>query len=334
MSPNKLWSALQARLRRGDPEPRHIALQHVMPSDSDLANVQALLDKVGEALTVQFELQAHRGDIVLMDADLASRMSPQLVQAFAEERPLITLSRLDEGQQMMLNVAERFERCQRELLVQLREIPLVRQRAYGGSAAAPSQDAPSQHFDSGFDSRTDADLLAPADMEPPQREVLQRICRGLRMAQAPAFSASFGPGAHMRFDFASRLATVDPLALQQLRVQRDLPWFTEGAKPGPTAQLREIDEMLWDLGLAAGPYRLPDEPADWWHAKLVWTGREGAQRYTRVPRYLELARLLQDTALKPSELRRSARVPLAELRRFLHAALLLGLCRWQPRSPT
>ena len=52
--------------------------------------------------------------------------------------------------------------------------------------------------------------------------------------------------------------------------------------------------------------------------------------YTRVPRYIELARLLQGEAVTPSELRRRARVGVSDLRRFLQAALMLGLLHWQP----
>lgn len=334
MIANTLWNALRARLQPVLHEPRHIALQHVMPSDSDLNSVQAVLDKVGEELDVQFELKATGGDIVLMDADLASRMSPQLVQAFAEERPLVTMRGLRRHDELLLSVTERFERRQRELLLQLREIPLVRRRAGSGTQrAAPTvpQEGPSVAFESDFDSHLDGVELLAAEVAEGQRQLVQRVLDGLRSPRAAVLAASYGPGANLRFDFHSRLVTIDALALQHLRVRRDLPEAAPGAAPQADAQVRELDETVWDLGLASGPYALLDEPHDWWHVTLAWTPGARIERYSRVPRYLELARCLQAAPLSPSELRRQARVGVADLRRFVQAALMLGLLQWQPR---
>lgn len=334
MITHTLWNALRGRLQRMHRGSSHIALQPVLPSDADLAAVQALLDKVGQALAVHFELKADKGEIVLMDAELAARMSPQLVRAFAEERPLVTLTGLaPHADEALLPPAARFERRQRELLAQLREIPLVRRRA-----THPAPDSPStlphgglaSGFDSHFDSGFDTSALMAAEIADGQRQLLQRVLAGLRAREAAVLCASYGPGANIHFNFHTRLVTIDTLALQQLRVRRELPQPAPGAATEPGAPLRDLEETVWDLGLAAGPFPLLDEPADWWHQPLVWTGGARIEPFTRVPRCIELARLLQAGPVTPSQLRRRARVGVAELRRFLQAALLLQLLHWQP----
>lgn len=334
MIAHHLWNALRARLQRMRREPSHIALQPVLPSDADLAEVQALLDKVGEALAVQFELKSGEGDIVLMDAEIAARMSPQLVHAFAEERPLVTLTGLQlRPEEALMSPSERFERRQRELLVQLREIPLVRRRASRVTPEATStlpQAELASGFDSHFDSGFDTSALMAAEIGDGQRQVLRRVLEGLRTREAAVLCASYGPGANLRFNFHTRLVAIDTLALQHLRVRRELPQPAPGAATEPQAPLRDLEETVWDLGLAAGPFPLLDEPADWWHQPLAWTHGARIEPYTRMPRYIEMARLLQREPLTPSALRRRARVSVADLRRFLQAALLLSLLHWQP----
>lgn len=334
MIANNLWNALRARLQtwRGESS-SHIALQPVLPSDADLAAVQALLDKVGEALAVRFELKADGGEIVLMDAELAARMSPQLVHAFAEERPLVTLTGLGHPEEAPLSLADRFERRQRELLAQLREIPLVRRRATHPTPEATStlpQGSLPSGFDSQFDSGFDTSALMAAEIGDGQRQLVQRVLAGMQTREAAVLCASYGPGANLRFNFHTRLVAIDTLALQQLRVRRELPQPAPGAITEPNAPLRDLEETVWDLGLAAGPFPLLDQPADWWHQPLTWTSGARIEPFTRVPRYIELARLLQAGPVTPSELRRCARVGVADLRRFLQAALLLSLLHWQP----
>jgi hypothetical protein len=330
---NSLWNTLRARLlparRRG---PRRIALQHVMSSDEDIDTVRAVLDGVGEALDVEFELRAGAGDIVLMDADLAGRMSPQLVHAFTEERPLVTLTSLQREDELLLPLAERFERRQRELLAQLREIPFVRRAA--GGAAAPVSPQDTAGFDSGFDTRAHATELLAAEIEEGRRELMQRVLRGRHAHHLPPLTASYGPGAHLRFDFAAQRVSIDALALQHLRVRRELPRPAPGAQPQEEATLRDLDQTVWDLGLAAGPHALLDEPGDWWHTALVWTAGARLEHYSRLPRYLALAQYLKQAPRTPSQLRRHARVGVADLRCFLQATLMLGLTRWQPTDRT
>lgn len=337
MIASTLWTALLERWRPAGRAPQFITLQHVLPGDADLVAVQAALDRVGQALAVQFELKESSGDIMLMDADLASRMSTEAVQAFAAARPLVTMSNQRSHDDKLLSAAQRLERCQRELLVQLREISLVRRRAAPGAAGTGptvSQGGHTQAFDSGFDSRLDGMELLGAELAPAQRQLVQRVLSGMRTPSTPALTASYGPGAHLRFDFSAGLVSIDALALQHLRVRRELPQATSGATsgatPGPDAQLRELVETVWDLGLACGPFALQDEPCDWWRTPLQWTRRARIEALTRVPRHIEMARCLQAAPLSPSELRRRAQVGVTDLRCFVQAALMSGLLRWQP----
>jgi hypothetical protein len=81
MNTTSLWTALRAKLgiaggnlSRG----RTIALQHLVLSEREIDAVQQALDRVGERLSVRFELQEHAGDIVLLDAQRAAQIAPQV----------------------------------------------------------------------------------------------------------------------------------------------------------------------------------------------------------------------------------------------------------------
>lgn len=336
MMVSTLWTQLRARWNPARRAPHFITLQPVMPTGADLVALQAALDRAGESLAVQFELKDKAGDIVLMDAELASRLSPAALHGFTASRPLITLSDPQQRDALMISAAERLERRQRELLVQLREIPLVRRRARpdaGGCASTVPQASASQAFDSAFDSRQEGADPPATDIDAAQHTLVQRVLHGLRAAESPMFTATYGPGANLRFDFLHRTVRIDALALQHLRVRREVPRPAPGVTPNSDAQVRELEEVVWDLGLACGPFALMDQPDNAWRTPLCWTRHAQIERFTRVPRYIEMARLLQSAPMSPSELRRRARVGVPDMRRFLQAALMLQLLRWQAPGP-
>lgn len=321
MMASTFWSALRARLQPAAETTRTITVQHVLPYGADVAAVRAALEDAGDLLDLRFELSAAGGELVLMDAELTERMASQILDAFTEGRPMVTL-RSPGG------VAD--------LVAQLRELPLVHQRRVraGRAAAATSPGAAGSGFDSRFDSRLDASLLAGAELGEGQRHVIEHLLAGLRSPLVPVLHASFGPGANLRIDFARRSATLDPAALRLLRVQRELPDFAPGALPGEQAEPRSLEATAWDIGLAAGPYPLLNAPADWWRTPVAWRRGARIEAFSRVPRVIELAHHLQALPLPPSELRRRARCGVQELRRFLQAALMLGLVDWQPAAGT
>jgi hypothetical protein len=156
------------------------------------------------------------------------------------------------------------------------------------------------------------------------------LLSGRADAGLPVFSASYGADANLVFDFQTRLAFVDPQAQRQLRVHRELPQPAPGARTQSEAIVRELDETLWDIGIAASPYPLLDAPADWWRTPLHWAVDARIEPLSRIPRHIDLARCLVEGPVSPSDLRRCARVSVADLRSFIQAGLMVGLMAWGP----
>lgn len=326
-----LWNALRARFGGRSPQAHHLVVQHLMLAERDQQAVRAALDQLGAALGLRLELQGHAGEIVLLDADLEARVTPQLMQSLVEDRPVLELSALAAPLDPTSPAAVECRRA--ELHRQLLRIELVRCRSSHPEAAhwrtAPdTPQAPASGFDAEFDTVLDAQQLASTDFERGPLALLQQVLRGMRLPATPALAASYGTDAHLRFDFKARLVSFDPLALQHLRVRRELPQAAAGTEPGHAAIVREMDEVLWDLGLASGAHPLADAPADWWHTPVRCRPQARIERYSRVPRHLAMARRLAAGPVSPSQLRREAGVGVAELRRFLQACLLLRLVHW------
>lgn len=144
--------------------------------------------------------------------------------------------------------------------------------------------------------------------------------------------ATYGPRAALRADFAEGYALLDPLALQRLRVHRELPRLVRMDAPGAEAIARELDELVWDVGIACGAFALRQQPPDWWHTPLATAQDLSLQRYSRVARHLELTQLLFAGRITPAELQRQSGQSVAELRPFLQACLYLGLAWWSPQT--
>jgi hypothetical protein len=341
MSTLAIWQALRAKLGAG--HKRGIVLHYLGLSDDEVEALRPVLDKLGERLALRLELQSHAGDIVLLDVDFAARVSPQLLHAFNEDRPVVLIASPlgDDGR--FLSATEVFERRQQELLRQLREIPVVRRRSahWGPSGWAPGVPGADEGgarpaggfasaFDSDFDSTLDADQLNAEQLDDARRGLLQAVLRGALDVSAASLAAGYGPAANMWFDFRQGVVTIDLVARQHLRVHRELPLAAPGARPQAEATVHELDEVLWDLGLASGRFALLDEPADWWHAELLSPPSARVARYTRLPRHLEMARRLQASPTTPSDLRRHGLVGVAEIRSFVQACLFLRLAQWLP----
>ena len=185
-------------------------------------------------------------------------------------------------------------------------------------------------YDSQFDTRFDAEQLATTPLPAAHQELLSQVLRGRADTLLPACSASYGPDANLRFDFGTGRVHLDLQAQRQLRLNRELPLPAPGAQTGATAVVRRLDEVIWDLGIAAGAYPLLNAPDDWWHTPLVWAVDADVTRLSRLPRHLDMARHLAEQPLSPSALRRRAHVALTDLRAFVQAGLMLGLLAWQP----
>lgn len=341
MSAVKIWNALRARAPWAARRPR-IALQHLGLPDGDLQSVRGALHAVSEQLDLDFELNDRRGEVVLMDAELAARMPAHLLASMAGGRPVLVLSgpRGDDGQWLHRGAAT--ERQRQQLLRQLGALSIVREHSaaarQGGVTAGRPAPFDADRHSTGVDpdsaSAPDQNRLMTESLADEQFELMRAVHRGLADPTAPVLNASYGVDANLRFDFRQRIVTLDPLAQRHLRVYRELPSPVPRAAPCDEATVRELDETAWDLGIAGGNHVLFGAPADWWHSALSAPASGAVQRYTRLPRHLALARLFEAGPTTPSALRRQARVDIDELRRFLQACLMLGLVHWLPGPTT
>ena len=344
MRTGELWKSLREKLR-GPDRRTCIVLQHLGLPASDTRALQEILFDVGRQLAVTLELHSHEGEIVLLEAPFAAGMSPQLVESFAEGRPVIRIDDWLETDTRYLSPVEQSNRRRRTLLQQLKGLAIVRSRSthWGSSGWIPehlrligsSVSDPGPQglaYDSGFDSVFDSEQLLAEPLDSARQDLLQQVLHGMLNRSISPLTASYGPDAHMKFDFFQGYVTLDPLAQQHLRIRRELPIPLPLKAPLPLkfeATVREIDDVVWDLGIASGRFQLARQPANWWHSKLESPISARIECYTRVPIHLEMARCLRASPMTPSELRRSARISIAGLRSFLQACLLLNLVHWQ-----
>lgn len=282
-----------------------IDVEHLMSPRGDVAATLRALDWVGSQLGVLFNLRHDAGDIVLLDGALQGRLSPQLLHSLREDRPLVTLPGLPAADESLSQPVAHDPQAVLALLQQFKAIPALAQRCQ--TAGAPG-------------SPTHAGLPV----------LLQQVLQGREVPETPALWASYGPLACMHFDFASRQVICDALALQHLRLHRELPQQAAWAELQPKGVKRSLAKTLWDLGIAAGPSPLLDAPADFWLAPLRCVAGSDIHSYTRWPMHLDALRLLQSAPLSPTQLQRRVRTGMAELRQLLQAGLLTGLLQWAP----
>lgn len=325
MTRKSLWASL---LSRGGPQRATLRLHALGLSDTQIRSLRPLCDRIGECLDLLVEMDGRQGDIVLADRSFAARTAPQLLATICEARPLITCD-LAEAAEPDLSALAQFERRQRELLRQLREIPLVRgvSSQFGASGwdreVLAASELPSGFGDSSFG------LDAPR-FDAGQEMLITWLLRGLLDPEMKPLTASYGANAVIRIDFARAFALVDPLAQQHLRVRRELPRLVGIESPGSDAIERDLDSLVWDFGIAAGHHRLLNQPLDWWNTPLSTCKDPAVQRYTRLPRHLDLAAVLFTHRVTPAELQRRTGLSASEMRPFLQACLFLGLCWWSP----
>lgn len=325
---------LQALLPGVAADRRVLTVQHLGFACSELETLPAVLDEVGRELGVSLALDGVHGDVVLAEEGFVTRVSPQVLNAFLEDRPLVVITRPGAA---LGDEARRHARgLHGELVRQLRGLSDGLDTAHSVPAAVPAASAAGAGFDSGFDSRFDsrlnADRLAEGELDPDRAELLNVLRRGLVDPSAPPLRAGYGHRAALSIDFATGVAHLDELAEQHLRVTREVPYLSRGADPGPRARLRDLDLVVWDIALAAGGFRLLHSPVNWWRTPLLLSPQARLGRYTALPQHLEMARVLAAGPISPAELRRRCRVGITDLRAFLQASLFLGLLHWLPAS--
>lgn len=322
--------ALRALLPGSAVARRPLVVQHLGFESTQLDTLPAVLDDVGRELGLEIRLDGLAGDVVLAEQRFLTQVPPQALQAFLEERPMVTvaLSAAAEGDARRLAL-----QLHAEVVRQLR---LLTDAVVAGGRHIPLEQQstlpPNSGFDSNFDSRQHVELLAEAELDPDRAQLLNRLRRGLVDPTQPVLTAGYGPQAILAVDFSTGMALIDELADQHLRVTRDMPYLAPRSSPGPLAKQRDLDLVVWDIAVAAGGFRLLHSPVTWWHAPLIARPHLNVARFTSLPRHLELARCLAVAPISPAELRRRCRVSLTELRGFLQACLFLGLVYWVPST--
>lgn len=280
-----------------------IDVEVMLSPDGDLGATRQALDWVGTQLGVSFNLRQGAGAVLLMDSAWQGQLSPQLIDALREERPLVTLPGFLMAGQDLPPSSIRGPEAAMDLLRQFRAIPVLAER--------PPELATT-------------DGAAPVEWP----GLLQQVLKGRDESASPMLLAGYGHGACMHFDFSQRQVNCDPLALQHLRLHRELPRPLTRATLQPDAVRRSLEHTLWDLGIAAGSLPLLNAPADSWCVPLRWAAAANVHPYSRRPMHLEALRLLQALSLSPAQLQRRLRTRTAELRQLLQAGLLAGLFQW------
>lgn len=326
-----LRRVLRALLPSGAPPTRALVVQHLGFECSDLDTLPGVLDEVGRELGVDLRLDGVSGDVVLAAEDFVSRVAPQVLHAFLEERPMLTVAR---SAPETSDARRRAQHLHAELVRQLQTLAVARRAAT--DITRPMEGpftVPNSGFDSDFDSRQHADKLVETELDPDRAQLLNMLRRGLVDPSQAALVAGYGRRAVLSVDFATGVARVDELADQRLRVTREVPYLARGAAPDPKAKSRDLDLVVWDVAMAAGDFRLLHSPVTWWHTPLIASPRLNVARYTLLPQHLEMARCLAAGPISPADLRRRCRVSLSDLRGFLQALLFLGLTYWMPSAP-
>lgn len=323
-----LRTLLPARVARR----RTLVVQHLGFDGIELDTLAGMLDGVAQELGLELRLNDVGGEVVLAEQGFVERIAPQVLHAFLDERPLLTVAAEQVDQDAAAGAAaarSRAHALHAELVRALQSV--VPPRASGTDSVAPGPDSAfAVGFDSGFDSRDPALQTSAQVLDADSAELLNRLRCGLvDPTQAPLL-ASYGAGGALRFDFARGTVEVDDRADQRLRVMRELPRLTDEVVPAPDARLRDLDLVAWDMAQAARHQRLLHAPDHWWRTPLLALPGVDVRRYTQQPEQLALARQLAAGPASPSELRRRCRVGMAELRGFLQAVLFLGVAQWLP----
>ena len=327
--PAAWWQRVRQTLRR-DTRPL-LGLHPVGVAERDLPELRARLDELGQTLGLRIELGRPDAGVAVLCVAYAGRTPAQIVKSQIGNRLAVLFDR-----------AEPPEMQRAELLRQLMLLPqLEKHMARGAQASslaaattlpqAPTPEVPtSAPFDADFDSRLQAEQLRGESPSTAERDLVAHVLRGLHDEGTEVLVAQYGPQAALRMDFAARLVSLDPRALQGLRVRRELPQLAEGVSLTDQAVVHDLDEVVWHMGIACGRYLLLGQRGDYWHTPLVAVAAERIERHSRQPRHLQLAQALQQGPVSPSTLRRQVRIGVADLRCFLQACLFLGLVRWDP----
>lgn len=321
------WSGWFERIARGGTRRRPLLRLHVLGMNlTQLRSLQPMCERASACLEVLMVLDQHQGDIVITDREFATRLEPQALARLCADRPLVTCD-LAPAAERADSALALFERRQRELLRQLRELPAVRgiSPQFSMSGWDPSvvraSELPTRIADQ-------APHPGVRVMDHDQALAVDWLRRGLFDPTTEPLVLGYDHGTVICVDFAQGFALVDPLAQQRLRVQRELPHPLAKGVSASDAIDRDLDLLVWDIGIAAGAFSLLHQPINWWHTPLHADKDAEFARYAVLPRHRALAQLLAARAMTPLDLQQRTGMAMSELRPFLQACMYLRLVHW------
>jgi hypothetical protein len=160
--------------------------------------------------------------------------------------------------------------------------------AQTGAPQARPVVAADSDFDPTFDSRIDAQQLAAATLLTEQTALLAQVQRGLGDPGTPALAASYGPDAHLHFNFSTGPARqhrpAGPAA--PARAPRTCRRPAAGVRAWPTPHIvRELHDVLWDAGPGQRPpgTRWPTPRPTGGTPRCAARPQARIERYSRVP---------------------------------------------------
>lgn len=313
-----------------------LVLHHFGIDDKALAELEPIVNRLGRELGAVLGVELGRGDALLVDAMAARSIPAQLLESVRDERPLVSLWR-DHAEPGQARGALNVERLRTDLQRLLWQRQGADRAGTSDDAAETTLDGPEllaqeresvadSAFDTGFDSRYPGTALADLPLVGRSAEFLQALHRARFGSAEQPLVASYGQGAKVVLDFGRWRALLEPAALVELRLGRRLPMLDHGAPPVADLKSCYVSVALWELGRAAGSFRLHQAPAEWLNSSLVPVHLERVQQCSANPLYLEMARVVRRrAAVTPALLRRECRCSLRELRSFLQACLFLNL---------
>jgi hypothetical protein len=303
-----------------------LAIECVGLSDDEISTLTSALDNIRGMVGARVMLRERHGDVALVDGRLAARLSAAEWCARFGRRPVVAV--VERGWRVN-NLPTRYRISnafhESELLDTITALAALRSSTTTSTSTSTSATMPT----------TESLPVAPTRAPTGASDFVAALLARYAVRGAPRLHAAYEDGSGFVIDFEEREVTADRRAWVQLVTRATLPRLREMA-PLPTSlnsciDRHHLDALVWAVGMACGDLPLVGAPADWRHARLAGRGWSRVYRFTRAPVHLDLVDVLLQAPMTPIELQRMTRIPEKELRAFLQACLLLGLCHWENR---
>jgi len=314
IAPNRLQAALnrlpRAASRMAVDGPVKVGV--VGLTDAAISALDRVLRRVSANAPMDFVVDAGRGEVALVDAELAADLNDEEWSTLFGTRPVVAV--VEPGVPVRrlrtpYSVASVFD--DGELLSTLNTIPEMRERGARRPVRRPD----------------DATVAAP-------KPFVAALLRCWTDKSAPCLQAAYDDGASMLIDFGRGEVHAHAAAWERLRTRRELPRLVDDTaqpmQPSSRVKIYRIESLLWAVGMASADLPLLGAPPRWRSAQIVGRGLHYIELYSRAPAHLHLAELISSGVNTTAALRRASHVEERELRTFLQAGLFLRLLQWAP----